>query len=186
MGRQAVSEAVGGWVLQWVKAVSALVRDQLFQPGEEGAWQEGSNKQKPPFREIAEAVLAKSGLGFQGEKEQGKEEEGEGSQLLLPPEPYFSPVEYLYLSSAMIQREQVSAPLTREDNPHFTVSGLDLVRLEPVRDAVDEQQEQGGMRITGPSPLPPMMAPAPQGQGAHHSQQLAWLPCVLCRRRRRC
>lgn len=161
-----------------MKAVSALVRDQLFQPGEEGAWQEGSNKQKPPFREIAEAVLAKSGLGFQGERE-----EEEGSQLLLPPEPYFSPVEYLYLSSAMIQREQVSAPLTREDNPHFTVSGLDLVRLEPVRDAVDEQQEQGGMRITGPSPLPPMMAPAPQGQDARHSQQLAWLPCILRRRR---
>lgn len=220
---------------QWVKAVSALVREWLFNERGDAALL-SEELLELPFCEIAHTVLQKSGLlgagptagegaegddsamkveaGGEGAVEKDKEvvkketpdggdkeaeqekKEGDGAEAatpmevdgeapsangtangpalktedgatsspgdvaLLPPEPYFSPVEFLYLSSAMVQRIHAAAPLTRADNPHFSTRPelVDLVRLPAVPDADDD----GAI----PAPMP-LMAFTPHGREGH-------------------
>jgi len=57
-----------------------------------------------------------------------------GHHQMIDPEPYFSPMEYLYLSEAIIQRHHIAAPLTRKQNPHFVMGSLKSVEMEHIPD----------------------------------------------------
>jgi hypothetical protein len=58
--------------------------------------------------------------------------QAKGRLQVVDPEPYFSPLEYLYLSKAVIQRHHMAAPLTRKKNPHFEVGSLEDVKMEEI------------------------------------------------------
>lgn len=116
--------------------MSAVVRDWLALGGS-GAGEGG----RPPSAEVAADVLAKCGL-LQAAAEE--EEEGDGDeqqqqgrpppQRALEPEPYFCPMEYLYLSEPIIQRHHRAAPLTRREHGHFAVGDLSEVEMEAIPD----------------------------------------------------
>eukprot|EP00952_Eustigmatos_sp_NYUAD-ZCMA_P008126 34023-Eustigmatos_ZCMA.PRE.1 len=81
-----------------------------------------AGQQPPAWKDVADEVISKSGLAS---------EDLASLPRPVDPEPYFTPLEYLYLSRAMTQRHHVRAPLSRKENRHFTVNNLDEVMLEP-------------------------------------------------------
>jgi hypothetical protein len=135
--------------------MSGVVRDWLF----------GSREgERPPSAEVVADVLAKCGLSaaaaaaaaaatttttaatpWSGE-EQEREREREPARV-VEPEPYFCPIEYLYLSEPIIQRHHRAAPLTRRENVHFAVGDLAEVEMEAIPDY-------------GTAALPPGLAPS--------------------------
>lgn len=116
---------------QWVKVVSALVRDGLFT--NDTRQQENGRGKATPYAEVAADVLQKCGL--LNEIQDGS---NSSSTRTVDPEPYFCPLEYMYLSEAIIQRHHHAAPLTRKENAHFTlVKDQELMKavvMEPIPD----------------------------------------------------
>lgn len=117
--------------VQWVKVMSAVVRDWVF----------GSPEgEQPPSADVAAEVLAKcklleldSGGGRAMEDTTSSLSPGGGARA-MEPEPYFCPIEYLYLSEPIVQRLHRAAPLSRREHGHFTVGDLGEVEMPLVSD----------------------------------------------------
>lgn len=157
--------------------MAAVVRDWLFGSAE---------GERPPSAEVAADVLAKCQLleataaataAATGDAEPASMDEEDGSRV-VEPEPYFCPIEYLYLSEPIIQRHHRAAPLTRRENEHFAVGDLSEVAMEPISDtppaagaglphssssgSLRSFQQQGGSFSSAGGGAPPAASHRPQ------------------------